>query len=344
MIDLAVVGCGAITRTCHIPAILLDPKVHLKALVDPDPTVLDNITRCFKITPIRHTSLAELKSVTAAIVAVPPHLHAAATIHLLSRGIHVLCEKPIATNTSDAEKMIAEATRTGTVLAIGFMKRFYPNTYLLKDSLENGDIGTVASFKLTEGFRSNWDTRNAKRFDPAFVPGGVLYESGVHWIDRLTYWFGEPHVIRYEDDRLGGVEANAYLELEYVSARGIVRGTIRLSWTNSLENTLEVFGSEGRLILADRDPSSVVLFRQAGRSHRRFSLRDEARLSPLYPFERQLDAFGQAIAASQPDRLANGHDGLRALEILETAYSKRTDLSQPWVFSGLLKHTAPRVV
>src|SRR5262249_13712032 len=73
----------------------------------------------------------------AAIRARRPQPHAAATIDLLKRGVHVLVEKPMATTLADAEAMVRTAEETGRALAVGFFRRLYPSIRLLRALLDS---------------------------------------------------------------------------------------------------------------------------------------------------------------------------------------------------------------
>ena len=74
---------------------------------------------------LKEEELLNDKEVQAVYVATPTYLHAQQTIRALRAGKHVLCEKPMAMNLSEAEQMIAEAEKHDCQLAIGYMMRFH---------------------------------------------------------------------------------------------------------------------------------------------------------------------------------------------------------------------------
>jgi predicted dehydrogenase len=124
-LKLAVVGCGAVTKFSHLPAIARSKDVELVALADKslprarqlagecsnDPAALDDYRQIF--------GKAE-----AAIVALPNALHAAVTIDLLNHGVNVLVEKPMALNSHECDAMVAAAANNDRVLAVGMARRF----------------------------------------------------------------------------------------------------------------------------------------------------------------------------------------------------------------------------
>jgi predicted dehydrogenase len=106
-VRVAVVGCGAIAEAYHLPALaghkeLLDSAV----LVDPDLTRAYALATRFRVKRVASAVEPIMRDIDAAIVATPPWLHARVTMPLLARGIHVLCEKPLAESALDANRMI----------------------------------------------------------------------------------------------------------------------------------------------------------------------------------------------------------------------------------------------
>lgn len=335
MLKVAIVGCGAVSRQCHLPAVLNSTQCRLAALVDVNDEAALRTSEDFALSRSLVKDLDDLHEIDAAIVATPPQFHSDVCLKLLSRGIHVLCEKPLANSSDEARKIVECAASSGAVLAVSSQKRFSPNSRLLKEALANREIGVIRSFALAEGFRSNWDTANVSRFDPAFVLGGVLFESGIHWLDRLRYWFGDMDVVSYQDDRLGGVEANCILSTTFDHSGGQT-GTIHLSWTDPLTNSLELVGTKGKLVLDDSDTSSVLLIRKFAKTERRYYLAERPRPEPS-EFLSQLEVFATTVIhGERTEALATGNDGLRVLELIEKAYGLRTELAQPWVFSGIV--------
>src|SRR5436309_8331657 len=102
-IRIAILGCGAITRSAHLQTVLLHPEVELVALVDAD------IKRAGLLAGALGTNceiLADYRSVfgrvEAIINALPNNMHATVNQGALSAGVHVLCEKPLSTTAADA--------------------------------------------------------------------------------------------------------------------------------------------------------------------------------------------------------------------------------------------------
>ena len=102
-IRLAILGCGAITRGEHIPAVSAHPGVQLVALVDTDLPRANALIRnrglnCRAVADYREV----LGEVDAVVNALPNHLHESSNVDCLRAGKHVLCEKPLAITAAGA--------------------------------------------------------------------------------------------------------------------------------------------------------------------------------------------------------------------------------------------------
>ena len=131
-------------------------------------------------------------SIEAVSVCLPNDLHAPVTIDCLRAGKHVLCEKPIALNSQQAQAMQAEARRRRRMLAIGVVNRFNDNVTWIKDLIAAGDLGDVYHVNAVfKGHRSipglgGWFTTKSRS------GGGVMLDWGVHFIDLILYCLAAP--------------------------------------------------------------------------------------------------------------------------------------------------------
>src|SRR3989339_1582494 len=100
---VAIVGAGEIGTRAHIPAYLHNNDVEIVGIVDADEAKLKKTAKKFKIAGCFSSidELFEKCQVDAISVCTPPTTHAPIVLKALSKGIHVLCEKPMATSTED---------------------------------------------------------------------------------------------------------------------------------------------------------------------------------------------------------------------------------------------------
>lgn len=327
---LAIVGCGAITRIEHLPAVMAHPEVELTALVDSDLQRADALRK-------RAASSCEVVGdwknvvgrVDAIINALPNHLHATVTLGALNSGLAVLCEKPLAITATDALKCAEAAEERGLVLAIGMSRRFVASNPLLHLVLRDHLLGVLIEYDWQYGGALDWKSASGFYFNRAFAGGGVLIDLGVHLLDGLIDWFGPAIVIDYEDDNWGsGIEANCVLRLEHNGSHGRINGRVRLSRTFGLANRLLVRGSETDAEIPNHDPEQVVLRRKIG-GH---AVNDSLRLNDFpstSAYYKQLDNFVQSIRGQQKP-VADGRSGVAVLECIETCYAQARRIPEPW--------------
>lgn len=189
---IALVGCGAIA-TSHARALASSEVARCTVLLDVVPGKADALKRTFF--PHAHVALA-LSDVTgkaeAAIVAVPGGAHASVSIALLDAGLHVLCEKPLATTLEDARAMVAAAERASRLLVCGLVRRFMATTALVSDALRYDLVGKPQRFDVWESV-TDWPMPKHS-FDRALSGGGAFFDVGPHVLDLLAAWLGPVEV------------------------------------------------------------------------------------------------------------------------------------------------------
>lgn len=130
-----------------------------------------------------YEALLEMKEIDAVYVPLPNNLHREWTLRALAAGKHVLCEKPLAMNATEAEEMSSAATVAGRKLMEGFMYRFDPRTRAFVEAIRE-PLHVQASF----GFLLQGDNY---RFEAA-LGGGALYDVGCYAAGIARWILGEP--------------------------------------------------------------------------------------------------------------------------------------------------------
>jgi predicted dehydrogenase len=172
MIHLAIVGCGKMA-SWHAEELSKLPDVKVIALVDPIPARTAEIRKRFFQKAHEFTSmesmLADKRVKLDAVNIVTPHtLHFPQAKAALERGLHVLVEKPMVTNSKDACELWRAVKSTGKVLAITYQAPYTEEFAYLAHLRDSGGLGKV---QLISGWVSqNWlkGTANTWRQDPAF--------------------------------------------------------------------------------------------------------------------------------------------------------------------------------
>ena len=107
-----------------------------------------------------------------------PHSgHAEWAVKCAEAGKHILCEKPLAMNAAESERIVAAARRHGVFLMEAFMYRCHPQTLALARLVREGALGSVRAVQATFSFRAPMDSRS-RLFDPSLGGGGILDVGG----------------------------------------------------------------------------------------------------------------------------------------------------------------------
>ncbi|HMP38855.1 MAG TPA: Gfo/Idh/MocA family oxidoreductase, partial [Roseiflexaceae bacterium] len=131
---IGVVGAGMITTRGHIPTFRQIPGVEIAAICDTNLERAQAAAAEFGIPAAYgdYREMIEKSRLDAISVGVPNAFHAPASIAGLEAGLHVMCEKPLATSLADGEKMVEAAKRAGRVLAINMSQRPRPEVGFLR--------------------------------------------------------------------------------------------------------------------------------------------------------------------------------------------------------------------
>ena len=144
---VGVIGLAGVGRT-HISK--WSEIAELVSVCDLDSTVLAQITESSQING--YTSVEQMldkEDLQAISICTPPKSHLSITQQAADRGIHVLCEKPMASTVSDCQAMIDICSRQSVVLQIGHKKRFLPAIQRLKE-ISEGDLGHIQYIWCTD--------------------------------------------------------------------------------------------------------------------------------------------------------------------------------------------------
>jgi predicted dehydrogenase/nucleoside-diphosphate-sugar epimerase len=325
-IRICTVGGGAHAEQAYLPTLSRMPDYRVESLVDIDLDRRRYLAQRYKI-PHHSASVDDIPAtVEAAVVALPHDLHRPISCELLTRGIHVLCEKPMATTLADAEAMVRCAREHAAHLHVGNIYRHYWTSTRVKELLESERLGRLVSFRIEVGYVHNWPTTSGFFFDKHRSGGGVLIDMGAHVIDLLLWWLGDyPTTVMYRDDDFGGVEAECHLALEF---RGSVRGTVRLSRLMSLENVYELTCEQGTVSFRPYDSSGVCNTIRIDRRGRITTLKAEHCLRWGDYCERQLRAFFDAVREGRSGT-EQAESVIPSIRLIEECYRTALRLEAP---------------
>lgn len=194
MIKVGVIGTGGISGV-HLGGYSRNPNVEIYALCDINEKNLAKRAEEYKVsrTFTDYREMLALKELDAVSVCTWNSAHAECAIAALRAGKHVLCEKPMALNTAQAQEMEKAAKENDKLLMIGFVRRFGNDCAVLKDFIDSGSFGEIyyakAQYLRRKGCPGGWFG------DKSRSGGGPLIDLGVHVIDLCRYLMGGPQPV-----------------------------------------------------------------------------------------------------------------------------------------------------
>lgn len=193
-VKVAVIGCGTIANSAHIPSYMNNSDAEIKYFCDILPEKAQAAVEkygCGIAVTDYHEALAD-PEIVAVSVCTPNNVHKPISIDAMRAGKHVLCEKPASRTFAEVEEMQKVQHETGMTLNIGVVNRFNTAVNKIKKMIDAGELGEV--YQVYGSFRSH---RSIPGLGGAFTTkaiagGGVLIDWGVHFLDLIMYCTGDP--------------------------------------------------------------------------------------------------------------------------------------------------------
>ena len=225
----------------------------------------------------------------------------------------------------------------GRILAVGQYKRFFPVYRAIKHFIQDRTFGALGSVAIAEGGKFRWPASGDSFFRKEQTPGGVLLDIGVHVLDLLVWWLGEPAEFSYKDDALCGMEANALLIASFSHG---VTATVRLSRDWETLNTYTFHFDRATVhVRVNRANQAEITFKGLPMTfaaelreavNAEFSSQTPALESNAQAFVMQLIDVIDSIYERRAPFVA-GTEGIRAIRWIEQCYRQRQRLSTPWI-------------
>lgn len=325
---LGIIGLG-VMGSDHIKNALSIPEV-VQLIGGADPVAVARASAEAKGIPAVSTAeeLFDL-GVEAVIVANPHPQHEAAVVGAAERGIHVLCEKPIAAAVSAADRMLAACRRHHVLLAMDFQQRTTPIYRTLHRLLTSDTVGELSRVALVA---TNW-YRTQSYYDSGSwrgtwegEGGGVVMNQAPHQIDLYVWLSGLPSRVKATvSTRIHRIETeNTVAALfEYEGGRVDTFTTTTAEYPGKVEWTFA--GDRGTIVC---DGRTLRLFRlEDSLRHQLLTAPKNARPAgawediPADSVAREetghtglLGQFARAVREGIPP-IATGDDGVRQLEV-----------------------------
>ncbi len=247
MIRIAVIGCGSISHS-HLRSYAKSGRAEIVAVADPIQAVAEARAQEYGAGAyINYTDLLCSEDLQAVSICTPPPTHREITERAAARGLHVLCEKPLAMSVAEGEAMVAAAKRANVHLLTAFCNRFYTPIVKAKEWIDAGRLGPLHHLRLrfagVELMAGTWLADPAKG-------GGILWETAPHYVDLFRHLVGEMKEIYAKGNTLAqdipGTDTVAFLA---ESVDGVV-GTLEGSWSSPhTEKRVEIYGERGAIVI-----------------------------------------------------------------------------------------------
>ena len=320
---IAVVGCGAIGVTYYLPVLRGYGDVWKRlVLVDANEGRLREVSAEFGLSSFTRDYHEILDKVDGVIIATPHYSHHPIAMDFLRRGVHVLCEKPLAVTASDAKEMVAQAEQSGVSLSVNNLKRLFPSFMAVKRLISDGSIGSVHSITYYEGrdFRG-WPTASGFYFDRERSPKGALLDLGAHALDAVCWWVGKPDLVSCRTDSFGGPEAYASVKFQLKSCLG----EVRVSWLANLQEVYSIQGEGGSVSGGTRDWRSLTA--RFGSAKPRLIEADPTTHSSTG--NGLIDNF-LSVILEKAEPLIPAREVIESLELMDECYDAAERFSMPW--------------
>lgn len=265
-IKVGIIGVGAISRG-HLDSYEKHPDAEVIAVCD---VIEERAKSVAEQRSIEHAftdynkMFKELPDLQAVSICTPPFAHAPATIAAAKGGMHVMTEKPMCMNASEARAMVNACKEAGVKLGVGSGRsRLNDAVAAARNAILSGELGEVYYGRMTsfrQRGRPGVDMMQGSKWfiDSTKAGGGALYDIGCYDIDVVLYLLGSPQpvtisAIAYrgidsdlEEDVVYDVEEHASVFVRFEGGMGF---TFEKAWATNMDggDGLRIFGNKAGL-------------------------------------------------------------------------------------------------
>jgi predicted dehydrogenase len=337
-LSVGLVGTGSIGKI-HARNIMLMEDLELSAMWTDNRSIEEARKLCDECKVDRlYTSYKEMvdrESLDIVIVACPNYLHSEVAIYSLSKGANVICEKPMAMNAIEAERMVEASKKYKRNLMIAMNHRFASETQTLKKLIEQGELGEIYLAKADwlkrlgiPGMGSWFTTRR-------YSGGGALMDLGPHIIDLALWFMDFPQpktAVGYTFSELGiqnrgsgswgtPVKGGPFdvedMALGIIGLDGSRVLSVQVSWASYIDEmfNVNVLGNKAGV---SYHPPKIITETEDGAAVEKNIFCQKAD-----PYKRELEHFIKAIKGEE-QLLTTPEQGLIVMKIIDAIYLSAT--------------------
>src|SRR5215216_8053015 len=324
-IKIGIMGAGYIAGV-HASVLARDERTELTAVYDVDGQAAVELAGAHNATAVA-TTLELLERCDAVYITTPNTQHVSLAMASIETGKHVFCEKPLATNVADAERVFKEASDARGVFQVGHNRRFAPVYATLKRMLAETHQPHSAHVKMNRGelLKPEWTG------DPS-ITGGFLYETPIHMFDMMRFLFGEVQSLHAAGSTHEYKEIDDFsVLLQFASGMHATLATAAdASWLFPFER-VEVFCHHATLVT--REMESLVCSTNIEGHFSEQSMQQLPR-EEKWGYVQEDRAFVDSIVNGSPP-LVTALDGLMSVKLVDAVYESVRSKSPVTVSSQL---------
>jgi predicted dehydrogenase len=294
---VGVIGVGVMGAN-HARVFATLPDVQLVGVVDPSRQQRDLVTRVLGTPAFDNLAALFDLDIDAVTIAAPTHLHRDIALKCIARGLHLMVEKPIASNTDEGRDIISHARHADVTLMVGHVERFNPAVQAIKDAIADEDILSIAITRVGP-------------FPPRMSNVGVVIDLAVHDID-LIRWFTDSEIVEVQPQLSSAVaEREDIALLQFRTASGVL-AHINTNWLTPFKARNVHVATRGKYVMGDlltRQVTECFGFQPDGSySMRHLSVGHDE------PLRAELQAFVEAVRGGKTPAVT-GEEGVESLGI-----------------------------
>jgi predicted dehydrogenase len=259
----------------HLQVLAHSATAKVVALCDVNQRNLEAAAERFGVTTTYtdYRELLQSEELDAVDIVTPNNVHAEISIAAIRRGIHVLCEKPLALSRHEAREMVMAARKSDVKTAVNFSYRNVPAARFIREIIASGEIGDVYHVIATysQGWLVDPNSPHVWRLVKSFAGTGVLGDLGSHLIDLSRFWVGDVRAVaghlrtfveqrpRADGSGVGTVDvddAAAFLAEFAGGATGSFFCT-RYAFARANSQRAEIYGTKGGLVYDNERPNEI---------------------------------------------------------------------------------------
>lgn len=280
--------------------------------------------------------LLESNLIDAVSVCTPTAAHWKVAVEAAKNGIHTLCEKPLASNMEEAEKIVEAVHQSKIKFMVGFNYRFLPNHVMTKRFIDAGRIGKPIFIRgevVTPGpYKAGIDEKDYPREAEKRI--GAFFDLGSHFADLFIWMMGRPKEVyatfsSYKNTVGIDDSANALIKFE-----SNVLGSIAVSWLDlpdyqsiSDSRIIEIVGTKGKIDTEFFGPSLFFY----GSNSISSKIRGKVRIMPVnfdsripdealkWSYKKEIDSFVDSVINNEETPISIEH-GISVLKLVTAAY------------------------